>query len=155
MHVNAYIWPACTLCLYQAYTKYSVLMNVSFCLYTVSICIYAVNNHIILKFRISMSKSALESGNLTEIFIYIWKSSRNLHLYLEILHNLSGNPATLHEILKSAWNLKMFLKSRNLQRNPKISTSQTDFFQWSTPRGCHIKKILVALTQQLKVPVPV
>ena len=62
----------------------------------------AVNNHIILKFRISMSKSALESGNLAEIFIYIWKSSRNLYLYLEILHNLSENPETLHEILKSA-----------------------------------------------------
>ena len=154
MHVIAYIWPACTLCSYRAYTKYGVLLNVSFCLYIVSICMYAVNNHI-LKFRISVSKSGLESGSLAEIFIYIWKSISNLHLYLEILHNLSGNPETLHEILKSAWNLKMFLKSRNLQQNPKISKSCTDFFQWSTPRGCHIKKILVALTQLLKVPVPI
>jgi len=32
---------------------------------------YAVNNYIILKFRISMPKSALESGNLAEIFIEI------------------------------------------------------------------------------------
>ena len=32
---------------------------------------YAVNNHIIPKFRISMSESALESGNLAEIFIEI------------------------------------------------------------------------------------
>ena len=128
MHVNVYIRPACTLCPYQAYTKYSVLMNVSFCLYIMSICMYAVNNHIILTLNAEsvcqnlhwnlgiLQKSSFISGNLAEIFIYIWKSSRNLHLYLEILHNLSGNPETLHEILKSAWNLKMFLKSSEIPR---------------------------------------
>ena len=37
----------------------------------------------------------------------------------------------LHEILKS------FRKSGNLQRNPKISKSRTEFFQWSTlERDC-------------------
>ena len=67
-------------------------MNVSSCLYTVSIRMYAVNNHIILKFRTGMSKSALESvnlqksslksGNLVELFIEIWKSCI---IFLEIL----------------------------------------------------------------------
>ena len=39
-----------------------------------------------------MSKSTLESGNLAEIYIEIGKL---------ILHNLSGNPEILSEILKS------------------------------------------------------
>ena len=106
-------------------------MNVSSCLYTVSVYIYAVNNHIILKFRISMSKSTLESGNLAEIFIEILKKScRNLHWNLEILHNLSGNPEIWSETLKSPWNLETFpeiLKSWNLSGIRKSLAKPQDF----------------------------
>ena len=71
---------------------------------TLSVYMYALNNHIILKSRISMPKSALESGNFAEILI-------------EILHDFSLNPEILHEILKSS-----------LQQNPKISKSRAQFF---------------------------
>ena len=108
VHAYKCLWPPCTLCLYRTYTKYSVLMNVSSCLYTVSVCMYAVNNHIILKFRISISKSALESGN--------W----NLEILQKSLKSC--------EILKSAWNLEI------LSEIPRFRNLVHNFFQWSTPR---------------------
>ena len=108
VHAYKCLWPPCTLCLYRTYTKYSVLMNISSCLYTVSVCMYAVNNHIILKFRISISKSALESGN--------W----NLEILQKSLKSC--------EIFKSAWNLEI------LSEIPRFRNLVYNFFQWSTPR---------------------
>ena len=85
-------------CTADIQNTYSVLMNVSSCLYTVSIRIYAVNNHIILKFRISTSKSALESGNLAEIFIEILKSCITFLEFWNLTCNLEISP----EIRKSS-----------------------------------------------------
>ena len=127
MHVCAY--NLLVHCLYRTYTKYTFSTDecIRSCLYTVTVSMH-VNNHIILKFRISMAKSALESeilqksslksGNWAEIIIAwfrsleigqksslhdseVWKSCENLHWNLEILHEIL-------EILKScmkSWNL--------------------------------------------------
>ena len=93
-------------------------MNVSF---TLSVCIHAVNNHITVNFRVSMSKSALESGN-SEIFIEIWKSCI---IFLGILN----------EILKSqvkSWNireiLKSFRKSEIFSEIPRFRNLIRNFF---------------------------
>ena len=96
------------------YTKYSVLMNVSSCLYTESVCSYAVNNHIILKFRISMSKPACTR---------IWKSCR--HWNLEILQKSSLKSGNLpYKFFWKSWNLKwnleISMKSWNLSGNPEF-----------------------------------
>ena len=64
-----------------------------------------------------MSKSALESGNLAEILIEIWKSCI---IFLEILGEIL-------KILKSF--LKIFMEIRK-----SLAKSPTEIFQWSTPR---------------------
>ena len=90
----------------------------------------AANNHIILKFRIRMSKSALESGNLAEIFIAIWKSCRNLRWNLEIFLDI------LKSYMKS-WNLHEFnleIFPEILSEIPRFQNLVQNFFQWSTPR---------------------
>ena len=60
--------------------------------------VYAVNDHISLKFRISMSQSALESGNLAEIF---QKSSLKCGNLVEIFIEIWKSCIIFLEILKS------------------------------------------------------
>ena len=102
-------------------------MNVSSSLYTVSIPMYEIQNQ-----PIKICTRIWKSYWNLEIFIQRWKYCRNLRWNLEILHNLSGNPEILHEILYEILEMS-FQKSGNLQQNPKISKSLTELFQWSTP----------------------